>query len=117
VRLQRQLWAYAGLALETHTSADYQCIDGELRRKKKIVSIYGLNKDHNHDLKGLLKSAAITASARSGPLNDYYQGLLTKGTAPPMARLTLARKIAAIVLALWKKGESFDAKKLQSQVA
>jgi hypothetical protein len=31
---------------------------------------------------------------------------------PDMARLTLARKIAALVLAIWKKGESFDPKKL-----
>jgi hypothetical protein len=34
-----------------------------------------------------------------------------------MARLTLARKIAAITLTLWKKGESFDAEKLKSQAA
>ena len=29
-----------------------------------------------------------------------------------MARVTLARKIAALVLTLWKKGESFDPEKL-----
>jgi hypothetical protein len=29
-----------------------------------------------------------------------------------MARLTLARKIAAIALSIWKKGETFDPKKL-----
>jgi hypothetical protein len=32
-----------------------------------------------------------------------------------MARLTLARKIAAITLTLWKKGENFDPEKLKSQ--
>jgi hypothetical protein len=32
---------------------------------------------------------------------------------PTMARLTLARKIAAITLTLWKKGEGFDAEKLR----
>ena len=30
-----------------------------------------------------------------------------------MVRLTLARKIAAITLTLWKKGENFDAEKLR----
>ena len=30
---------------------------------------------------------------------------------PTMARLTLARKIAAITLTIWKKRVSFDAKK------
>jgi hypothetical protein len=30
--------------------------EGELRRAKKLLSIRGLNKDHNHDLKGLVES-------------------------------------------------------------
>jgi len=32
-----------------------------------------------------------------------------------MVRLTLARKIAAITLTLWKKGENFDVEKLKSK--
>jgi len=32
---------------------------------------------------------------------------------PTMARLTLARKIAAITLIVWKKGASFDANHLK----
>ena len=55
-RTKRQLWAYSGLALEIHTSGDYGYPDGQLRRSKKVVSIRGLNKDHNHDLKGLVQS-------------------------------------------------------------
>ena len=31
-----------------------------------------------------------------------------------MARLTLARKIAAITLTLWKRGEGFDAEQLKA---
>ena len=31
--------------------------------------------------------------------------------------LTLARKIAAITLTIWKKGERFDAEQLKSQAA
>jgi len=34
-----------------------------------------------------------------------------------MARLTLARKIAAIALTLWKKEERFDAEQLKPQAA
>jgi hypothetical protein len=41
--------------------------------------------------------------AYKNALGDLYQGLLAKGTKPAMARLTLARKIAAIVLTIWKK--------------
>lgn len=116
-RTKRQLWAYSGLALETRISAEYRYVEGKLRRSKKLLSIRGLNKDHNHDLKGLFKAAAITASARPGPLQDFYQASLAKGIKPTMARLTLARKIAAITLTLWKKGEDFDAEKLKSQAA
>jgi hypothetical protein len=36
---------------------------------------------------------------------------------PEMARLTLARKMAAITLALWKKGGGFDAEQLKTQAA
>jgi hypothetical protein len=34
-----------------------------------------------------------------------------------MARLTLARKIAAITLTIWKKGVDFDAQELNRQAA
>jgi transposase len=50
-----------------------------------------------------------------GPFQDFYQRSLAKGIKPTMARLTLARKIAAITLTLWKKGENFDPEKLKSQ--
>ena len=116
-RTKRQLWAYSGLALETRISAEYRLVEGQVRRSKKLLSIRGLNKDHNHDLKGLFKGAATMASVRPGPFQDFYQAALAKGIKPTMARLTLARKIAAITLTLWKKGASFDAEKLKSQAA
>jgi hypothetical protein len=43
--------------------------------------------------------------------------LLAKGMKPAMARLTLARKIAAIVLIVWKKGARFDGEHLKPQAA
>jgi len=116
-RSKRQFWAYCGLALETRSSADYRFEDGQLVRAKKPVFIRGLNRNHNHDLKNLFKSAATTASALHGPFREFYEGLLAKGMQPAMARLTLARKIAAITLSVWKKGESFDAEQLKPQAA
>jgi transposase len=116
-RTKRQLWAYSGLGLETRTSGEYRFVEGQLRRSKKLVSIRGLNQDHHHHLKNLFKSAATMASVRPGPFQNFYEALLAKGMKPTMARLTLARKMAAITLTLWKKGESFDAEKLKSQAA
>ena len=116
-RSKRQFWAYCGLALETRSSADYQIVNGQLERRKKPVFIRGLNLNHNHDLKNLFKSAATTASGSNGPFRPFYENLLGKGMKPELARLTLARKIAAITLHVWKKGEPFDAEYLKSQAA
>ncbi len=116
-RTKRQLWAYNGLALERHTSAEYRFVAGQLQRLRKPVAIRGLNKNHNHDLKYLFKSAATAASVHPGPFRDFYDTLLAKGMKPLMARLTLARKIAAITLTIWKKGGRFDAEQLKRQAA
>jgi len=107
-RTKRQLWAYCGLALQTRSSGEYRFTGGQLQRSKRLPAIRGLNVNHNHDLKNLFKSAATQASGSSDPWADFYQNLLTRGMKPAMARLTLARKMAAIVLRIWKKGERFD---------
>lgn len=116
-RTKRQLWAYSGLALATRTSAEYRFLHGQLQRSKRLLAIRGLNANHNHDLKNIFKSTATLASATAGPFQDFYAALLAKGMKPSMARLTLARKIAAITLILWKKGARFDAQQLKQQAA
>jgi hypothetical protein len=92
-------------------------VRGKLQRNRERITVRGLNDNHNHDLKNLFKGAALSASTRPGPLYDFYGVLLEKGMRPTMARLTLARKIAAITLTIWKKGASFDAKQLHRQAA
>jgi transposase len=116
-RTKRQLWTYSGFGIKTHSSADHRCVDGTLQRAKKQISIRGLNRNHNHDLKNLFKSAATVAAAKPGPFQEFYDALVAKGIKPEMARLTLARKIAAITLTVWKKGVRFDAKYLKPQTA
>jgi transposase len=116
-RGKRQFWAYCGLGLETRDSGQYRVVQGQVERRKKPVLIRGLNWNHNHELKNLFKSAATAASTRHGVFREFYLGLLAKGMRPEMARLTLARKIAAITLHVWKKGERFDAEYLKPQAA
>jgi transposase len=116
-RTKRQLWTYSGLGLETQDSAQYRVVEGQLQRSKKPVTLRGLNKDHNHDLKDIFKGAAMRASNAAGPLHDFYEALLAKGRKPTMAQLTLARKIAAITLMVWKKEVHFDAQHLKPQAA
>src|SRR6201984_2083082 len=108
-RTKRQLWTYSGWGMEVHSSADHQVVKGQLERKKKQIEIRGLNENCNHDLKNLFKGAAVVAATKPGPFEEFYAALLAKGMRPEMARLTLARKIATIVLIVWKKGVCFDA--------
>ena len=116
-RTKRQLWSYCGLALETRNSGEYCIVRGQIQRSKKVVAIRGLNKNHNHDLKNVFKGAAMRAAVVEGPFQKFYAALLAKGMKPTMARLTLARKIAAITLMVWKKGVRFDAEHLKQQAA
>jgi transposase len=90
---------------------------GQLQRSKRPVSIRGLNQNHNHDLKNLFKGAAIIAASKPGPFQQFYAARLARGMRPEMARLTLARKIAAVTLIVWKKGVRFDAQYLKPQTA
>lgn len=107
-RTKRQLWAYAGLAVVTRTSAEYEH-DGQrpIRRKRRPMT-RGLNRNHNRVLKDVLKGAATAAAARAGPLQDFYHAMLTRGMREELARVTLARKLAALTLRLWKTGERYD---------
>jgi hypothetical protein len=92
------------LALKTSTSGEYRFVEGQLRRSKKFLAIRGLNTNHNHDLKNIFKGAATRAAAVPGPFQEFHAGLVARGMKPTMGRLTLARKIAAITLIVWKKG-------------
>jgi transposase len=116
-RTKRQFWAYCGLALEMRDSGEYRMVDGQVERRKKPAQIRGLNWNHNHELKNLFKAAATTASFSNGVFREFYLGLLGKNMQPEMARLTLARKIAAITLKIWKKGEAFNAELMKLQAA
>src|SRR5712672_4839650 len=116
-RTKRPLWKYSGFAIETRSSADHRKVQGQLERTKKQVSVRGLNRDCNHDLKNLFKSAATIASVKPGPFQEFYAALVAKGMRPEMARLTLAKKMATIVLIVWKRGVSFDAQYLKPQTA
>jgi len=115
-RSKRQLWTYSGLGIETRDSAQYRFVGGQLQRAKKSQQIRGLNRNHNHEMKEIFKGAANRASC-GWALHDFYVALLDKGMKPEMARLTLARKIAAIALTLWKKEEGFDPEQLKPQAA
>jgi hypothetical protein len=51
------------------------------------------------------------------PSSRQHLALLAKGMKPAMARLTLARKIAAIALILWNNEQRLDAEQLKRPAA
>src|ERR1700719_66171 len=73
--------------------------------------------NYGHELKNVFKSAATTASAMDGPFRAFYEMRVANGMLPARARLTLAHKMAAIALILWKKGETLEAQHLMPQAA
>jgi transposase len=109
-RSKRQFWAYVGLAVVTRDSAEYELVQGRVRRSKRQAVTRGLNPNCNRALKAVFKGAAVTAA--QGPWKEYFESKVAAGTLPHLATLTLARKIAAITLLLWKKGESYDETRL-----
>lgn len=115
-RTKRPFWAYLGLAVETRSSSDHEVVDGRVKRRKKPVQTRGLNKDYNRRLKSVFKSAA-THACTCAPYRPYYESLLATGMREEMARLAVARKLAATVLAVWKSGESFDEQKIMIKAA
>jgi transposase len=112
-RTKHQFWSYVGLAVVTHMSSEYEIRDGRAIRRRKPLATRGLNRNCNRRLKAVFISAAVRGR-RHAAYASYVERLQQTGMRAEMARLTLARKIAAIALSIWKKGETFDPKKLNS---
>jgi transposase len=110
-RTRHQLWSYSGLAVVTHMSSEYEIREGRAVRRRKPIATRGLNRNCNRHMKEVFMGAA-TGGRHREPFQSFVQQLEKRGMRTEMARLTLARKIAAVTLTIWKKGETFDPKKL-----
>ena len=107
-RTKRNLWAYAGLAVVSRSTADYQLVGGRPVRRRRAPMTRGLNRNHNRILKNVFKSAATAATARPGALQTFYRNMVARGMREDLARVTLTRKLAALTLRLWKTGAPYD---------
>lgn len=117
-RTKQQFWSYCGLAIVKRSSSDW-LNDGSGWSRKQTIQTRGLNRNRNAVLKEMFTGAAkvVIDRMRTHPLNHAYHRMLQTGTKPNLARLTIARRIAAAVLAIWKKKEDYDPAKHQSIVA
>lgn len=62
------------------------------------------------------KGAALEALKREA-IKKIYERLTASGVRAEMARLTIARKLAAVALAIWKSGEAYDETKISRLAA
>jgi transposase len=108
-RTTRKFWTYCGLGLLNHSSSDWEKTPtGWVRVNVKQTR--GLSRRRNPLLKAVFKGAATTVlqQLRDHPLSEAYNRLLENGTKPNLAKLTVARRIASAVLAMWKNQEAYD---------
>ena len=115
-RTKRQLWTYCGFAVVTRSSADYQVVGDKLERRHQRPQTRGLNPNHSRRLKLVFKSAALEA-LKAEFFKKMYDRLQASGVRGEMARLTIARKLAAVALAIWKSGEEYDETKMSKLAA
>lgn len=108
---KKQFWTYCGLAVRSKVTGEYELVQGRVSKSKKRPLVRGLNRNYNRALKEAFKGAAATAAM--GPWRSHFDAMVANGSKSPLVLLTLARKIASITLALWKKGERYDEKKLK----
>lgn len=116
-RTRSQFWAYCGLAIVMRSSSDWvRSKSGEWVRAQ-VQQTRGLNRNHNSRLKGIFKGAATTIVTQltSDPLHEHYLRLTSAGSKPNLAKLTIARRVAAIVLRMWKDEKEYDPNELKQQ--
>lgn len=109
-RTRRQYWSYCGFAIVTRSSSDWvQGKDGRWERSQ-VLQTRGLTRKRHPLLKAVFKGAATTVITQlpDHPLHKDYQRMLAAGIKPNLAKLTLARKISATVLSMWKHQEVYD---------
>jgi transposase len=115
-RTRRQFWAYCGFAVICRSSADYQFVGEKLQRGRHRAQTRGLNDNYSRRLKLVFKGAALEALKQEA-IRKMYERMTGSGMRAEMARLTIARKLAAVVLAIWKAEEGFDETRLTKQAA
>lgn len=108
-RTRSQFWMYCGLGVVFHETDQY---DANLKLKTKRKTL-GLNRNRNPILKDAFKGAA--QSALMNPqlypeITDYFvRSADRKGES--VAKVMIARKLAAITLNIWKRKEEYSPEK------
>jgi transposase len=115
-RTRRQFWSYCGLSIVTRSSSDWTRDKTGRWVRCEVQQTRGLTRRRHPLLKAVFKGAATSVVLRmtTHPLHADYQRMLQTGIKPNLAKLTLARRIAAMVLSMWKHQEVYDPERHKS---
>jgi hypothetical protein len=57
---------------------------------------------------------AATTACHNSPFQAGYERRVKQGMDPALARLTIARQLAAMTLSMWKRGEVFHPERMKT---
>jgi len=104
-RSLRAFWAYGGLGVVQRVSSEHRVENGRAVRDARTR---GLRLRVGQPLlKQVLRDIALHASIGRGSFHDVFERHVTRGKTAAVARVALARKIAAVILAVWRSGEAY----------
>jgi len=106
-----KFWKYCGLGIVVHSSSDWEKTSNGSWSRRQKVQVRGLHPG-NRLLKNVLKGAATSVIGMTNhPLRHHFDRMVAQGTPAHLARLTVARRIGAMALAMWKKKEGYQPSK------
>ena len=105
-RSVRAFWSYAGLGVVQRVSSEHKVEDGKAIREARTRGIR--LRVGQPLLKKILRDIALHASLGRGHFRAVFNGHIARGKSPAVARVALARKIAAVILAVWRGGVPFS---------
>ena len=104
---RRKLWSYGGLGVVQKTTADHRVENGQIVRESRKRGVRP-SKTGQPLLKKVLADLALHASSGRGVFREIFERDIARGCRPPIARLSLARKIATVIAAVWRSGKPFN---------
>lgn len=109
---RRKFWSYAGLGVIQRVSSEHRVEAGRMVRDARARGVR-LSKTGQPLLKKVLSDIALHASIGRGQLRAVFEHHVRQGKRPAIARLALARKVASIILAVWRTGKPYNPARLK----
>lgn len=105
-RSLRAFWAYGGLGVVQRSSSEHKVEGGRAIREERTRGIR--LRAGQPLLKKVLRDVALHASRGSGHFREFFEAQVRRGKTASVARVALARKVAAVIFAVWRTGIPFS---------